>query len=164
MKHPDTIFHLLFDVEDGPGRIHWKTRPFRVLYQQAVTELCSMQNIGQVITDQFKLSLRRNLYKYHWILPSPTPATMIHRAKVGHKIMWYSMKRAPLGMAAESPLSKSRETRKGVTDTAVKVREIGREWVWAKKSWQAGTPEQFPSMLDWSKEEWQDWIMQQQSE
>jgi hypothetical protein len=128
LQTPSKFASYLFDF-DGRKRQQWENRPFRKLYQRARIGLNLTH--GRQIGRKFSKQLWKDLFRYHWILPYPSPGKWIHRAKQRGKWrrIWYSI--------AEGE---------------------GGDWEWAKEDYQRGYPEGFPRYLTWTKEEWEDWL------
>lgn len=125
--------HFLFDFEDGRIRKHWDDRPYRVLYRRALT---AVSFLGRDMKQVFRQCFWRMLYQYHWILPYPCANALMQTTKQGQR-MWYSIK-----------VNEDRNPR-----TAEE-----KDWIWAQKDWQPGTPKTLPEWMDWEKEGWERWI------
>ena len=137
IKQPILLAHYLFDFGDHHQRGHWENRPYRKLYQHIYTRLRE-QFSEHSFPQRFAARLRRLLFRHHWILPLPTSYAFI--LKKNNRRRWYSIR-------PHSQLATLSITSLSVED-----------WKWAAKSWRPGRPPKFPSYLDRSYHDWQDWL------
>jgi hypothetical protein len=87
----------------------------------------------------------RKLYAYHWILPYPNTDGFMQTTKEGDR-MWYSI-----------------QTREIVESEKLEwVAEAG--WIWDRKGWRSGQPRELPEYVGWAKEEWIEWIQEQEGQ
>lgn len=130
------VSHLgqfLFNFDDGRMRNHWEDRPFRKLYRRAVTAVALL---GREMRRTFQGQFWKTLYQHHWVLPYPCPDALMQTTKQGRR-MWYSI-----------------QVREGVEAQEATT----KDWAWARKSWQPGTPKALPWWMEWEKEAWERWI------
>ena len=132
-KHVLHLGHFLFDFDDGLTRLHWEDRPFRKLYHRASVAIALL---GRGFRRAFHQCFWKTLYQFHWVLPYPCTNAFMQTTKQGQR-MWYSV-----------------QVRDGVD---VRTAEE-KDWVWAQKSWQPGTPRALPRWVEWEKEGWERWI------
>jgi hypothetical protein len=137
-KHVPQLGHFLFDFDDGLERLHWEDRPFRKLYHRASIAIAFL---GGGSKRAFRQCFWKTLYQYHWVLPYPCANAFMQTTKQGQR-MWYSI-----------------QVREGVD---VQTAEE-KDWIWARKGWQPGTPKAFPSWVGWDKDRWQRWIEEHSS-
>lgn len=173
IKSVSSLAHLLFDIDDGLARTHWEDVPFRVLCRRAINGI-RMQDTQPQKDNSKRLQrvfwerLLRRLLTYHWILPYPTRDSLMQRTKRG-ELMWYSIIARKENLSeVEDGVMQTRAAAKLEENTKTSGRERvqpgqeeyigGRRWVWGRKVWQVDRPEEIPSWVWWSKEEWSVWL------
>ena len=132
--------HYLFDLDDGRQRQHWDHKPFRQLYRRARTALRARFGRSSEIYQAFRRRFWRYLFAYHWILPQPSPQVLLQVTKQNQR-MWYSIRTEETG--------------------PVHLLEP-KQWAWGRKDWQAGQPPGLPPYLTWQRDDWEDWMAQQE--
>ena len=136
-KDPVRLAYLLFNFDDGRTRTHWENKPYRKIYRRACTALSLRPNTSE-FARRVRHCLWRSLFTYHWILPYPSADVLTQTTKQGAR-MWYSIQ-----------VNQTANHRLGDLEP--------NSWVWARKGWRPGYPEELPRYLQWSKVEWQGWI------
>lgn len=143
-KHPVDVGNYLLNYDDGQIREHWEGKGFRTLYRRGLVGL-GMRHGGRRLASSFKSLIQRVLFTHHWILPYPCSVGLLQKGKHGIGRMWYS-----------------------IDTTSQHVVELEftepMGWKWSRKGWRAGTPADFPEFLGWEKQDWVDWIGEQERE
>ena len=129
-KQVQELGAYLFGFDDGILRKHWDAKPYRKLHQRVLAGLLLLED-GRNVQKTFQRRLFRKLYEYHWILPYPTPEVFLQTTKQGHR-MWYSI----------------------IFDRNADQ----RVWKWGRKGWEQGRPGSPPDWVDWSKDQWEQWL------
>ena len=141
-KKVSRLVHFLFDYGDGRDRAHWHDRPFRKLYQRARTAL-DLRHAALELGATFSRRLMRDVVTHHWILPYPFKDGLMQTTKEGRR-MWYSIQPQRNAPGPFRLLSL-------------------KHWEWAKYSWHPGLPPAFRPSVSWSKEEWEAWMVRNQT-
>lgn len=173
IKSVSTLAHLLFGFDDEFARTHWESLPFRSLCRRAVNGIqvrdSEIGGAKSIVWERlFRQRLWRRLLSYHWILPYPTRDNILQRNKRGER-MWYSLisRKAEFGVDIHRAMQtragakrEGRTTGDGPERSGQGQEEYigGYRWVWGRKMWQTGRPEEIPQWVWWTKEEWISWL------
>ena len=155
-KDPQQLGRILFSYDDNIDREFWRDKPYRVLFQRAVAGLKAVGKKETRLHRDFETTLYLSLFKYHWILPYPNSTGLMQTAKRGQR-MWYSIEPGDADKSAE-PAFNARALRGRNMTITKQDKQMGSDWKWAMKSWQAGQPDALPALLEWDKEKWERWI------
>src|SRR6266480_5127431 len=87
-KDVNELVAFLFGYDDGLVRNHWEDRPFRKLYQRAITAIGLMPG-GLKLQQVFERQIETCIKQRHWVLPYPHSEGLMQTTKQSQR-MWYS--------------------------------------------------------------------------
>ena len=135
------VHHLgqyLFDFEDGLVRKHWEIRLFRVLFRRASVAIATH---GRYLRQTFRDRFWTTLYRYHWVLPYPCGNCLMQTTKQGER-MRYSIR-----------------VREDLNPPDGKHVGMGA----SGEGLERGYATRLAGLVQWTKEEWVNWIEERDS-
>jgi len=153
-KEPRMLVHYLFDWDDGQVREFWDQKPYRTLYRRAWTRLGDVPALGRQPRRYFRRYVFRYLLAWHWLLPYPHSQGFTQKTKrLGR--MWYSIDLGPEAVRGQLP-------------PRAFPHLDPEAWRWLKlkdrqagHTYRPGFPLDFPPWIQWSPEQWDEWVTTQ---